>query len=85
MIDQLNMYGMTKLEVSLERIKQIEPRGGSWYLAFSGGMVGDFCWEVRNGILYASDRIFNTFEPDATVRKYTKADLMEMAQEMEES
>lgn len=37
MIDQLNMYGMTKLEVSLERIKQIEPRGGSWYLAFSGG------------------------------------------------
>ena len=37
MIDQLNMYGMTKLEVSIERIKQIEPRGGSWYLAFSGG------------------------------------------------
>ena len=37
MIDQLNIYGMTKLEVSLERIKQIEPRGGSWYLAFSGG------------------------------------------------
>lgn len=37
MIDQLNIYGMTKLEVSLERIKQITPRGGSWYLAFSGG------------------------------------------------
>lgn len=37
MIDQLNMYGLTKLEVSIERIKQIEPRGGSWYLAFSGG------------------------------------------------
>ena len=37
MIDQLNMYGLTKLEVALERIKQIEPRGGSWYLAFSGG------------------------------------------------
>lgn len=37
MIDQLNMYGMTKLEVSIERIKQIKPRGGSWYLAFSGG------------------------------------------------
>lgn len=34
---------------------------------------------------YASDRTFNTFEPDATVRKYTKDDLMEMAQEMEES
>ena len=28
MIDQLNIYGMTKLEVSIERIKQIEPRGG---------------------------------------------------------
>lgn len=37
MIDQLNIYGMTKLEVSIERIKQIEPRGGSWWLAFSGG------------------------------------------------
>lgn len=37
MIDQLNIYGMTKLEVAIERIKQIEPRGGSWYLAFSGG------------------------------------------------
>lgn len=37
MIDQLNMYGLTKLEVALERIKQIKPRGGSWYLAFSGG------------------------------------------------
>lgn len=37
MIDQLNMYGLTKLEVALERIKQIQPRGGSWYLAFSGG------------------------------------------------
>lgn len=29
MIDQLNIYGMTKLEVSIERIKQIEPRGGA--------------------------------------------------------
>ena len=37
MIDQLNIYGMTKVEVAIERIKQIEPRGGSWYLAFSGG------------------------------------------------
>lgn len=37
MIDQLNIYGMTKLEVSIERTKQIKPRGGSWYLAFSGG------------------------------------------------
>lgn len=37
MLDQLNIYGMTKLEVSIERIKQIEPRDGSWYLAFSGG------------------------------------------------
>ncbi len=37
MIDQLNIYGLTKLEVSIERIKQIQPRGGSFYLAFSGG------------------------------------------------
>lgn len=34
-IDQLNIYGMTKLEVSIERIKQIEPRGavGIWLSA----------------------------------------------------
>ena len=37
MIDQLNMYGMTKVEVAIERIRQISPRGGSYYLAFSGG------------------------------------------------
>ena len=37
MIDQLNIYGMTKVEVAIERIKQIKPRGGLWYLAFSGG------------------------------------------------
>lgn len=37
MLDQLNMYGLDKVEVAIGRIKQIEPRGGSWYLAFSGG------------------------------------------------
>jgi phosphoadenosine phosphosulfate reductase len=37
MIDQLNIYGLDKVEVAIGRIKQIEPRGGSWYLAFSGG------------------------------------------------
>lgn len=37
MIDQLNMYGLDKVEVAIERIKQISPRGGSFYLAFSGG------------------------------------------------
>ena len=37
MIDQLNMYGMDKVEVAIERIRQITPRGGSYYLAFSGG------------------------------------------------
>ena len=41
MIDQLNIYGMTKLEVSIERIKQIEPRGGQ--------LVSGILW--REGLL----------------------------------
>ena len=37
MIDQLNIYGLDKVQVAIGRIQQIQPRGGSWYLAFSGG------------------------------------------------
>lgn len=37
MIDQLNIYGLDKVQVAIGRIQQIKPRGGSWYLAFSGG------------------------------------------------
>lgn len=35
-IHQLNIYGQTLLEVSIERIKAFEPKDG-YYLAFSGG------------------------------------------------
>lgn len=79
--DRLKMYLTDKWGKAFDTEKKID----HLIKGFSGGMVGDFCWEVRNGILYASDRTFNNFEPDATVRKYTKEDLMEMAQEMEES
>ena len=33
---QLNMYGKTKLDVAIERIKSFKPKNG-YYLAFSGG------------------------------------------------
>ena len=36
MIDQLNIYGMSRLEVSIERLRTFEPKEG-YYLAFSGG------------------------------------------------
>lgn len=36
MLGQLNIFGKTKLEVTLERIKAFEPDDG-YYLAFSGG------------------------------------------------
>lgn len=36
MLGQLNIFGKTKLEVTLERIKTFEPEEG-YYLAFSGG------------------------------------------------
>ena len=36
MIDQLNIYGITLLEATIERIKAFEPPEG-YFLAFSGG------------------------------------------------
>lgn len=36
MIDQLNIYGKTKVEVAIDRMKSLEPAKGYW-LAFSGG------------------------------------------------
>ena len=36
MIDQLNIYGKTLLETTIERIKAFEPKEG-YFLAFSGG------------------------------------------------
>lgn len=36
MIDQINIYGKTKLEVSIERLKAFEPEQG-YFLAYSGG------------------------------------------------
>lgn len=36
MIEQLNIYGKTKVEVAIERLKAFEPPDG-FYLAFSGG------------------------------------------------
>lgn len=79
--DRLKMYLTDKWGKPFDVEKKID----RLIKGFSGGMVDGFCWEVRNGILYASDRTFNTFEPDSSVRRYTKSDLMEMAQEMEES
>lgn len=70
MIDQLNMYGMTKLEVSIERIKQIEPRGGSWYLAFSGGkdscVVKALC--DMAGVKYDAHYHITSVDPPELVR-----------------
>lgn len=70
MIDQLNMYGMTKLEVSIERIKQIEPRGGSWYLAFSGGkdscVVKALC--DMAGVKYDAHYRITSVDPPELVR-----------------
>lgn len=70
MIDQLNMYGMTKLEVSIERIKQIEPRGGSWYLAFSGGkdscVIKALC--DMAGVKYDAHYRISSVDPPELVR-----------------
>lgn len=36
MLNQLNIYGKTKLDMAIERVKNFEPPDG-YYLAFSGG------------------------------------------------
>ena len=36
MIEQLNIYGKSKVEVAIERLKLFEPEEG-YYLCFSGG------------------------------------------------
>lgn len=70
MIDQLNIYGMTKLEVSIERIKQIEPRGGSWHLAFSGGkdscVIKALC--DMAGVKYDAHYRISSVDPPELVR-----------------
>ena len=57
MLGQMNIYGKTKLDVAIDRIKSFEPEEG-YYVAFSGGkdsqcvyhlceMAGQIC-EVKN-------------------------------------
>ena len=70
MIDQLNIYGMTKVETAIERIKQINPRGGSFYLAFSGGkdsvVVKALC--DMAGVKYDAHYQITSVDPPELVR-----------------
>lgn len=70
MLEQLNIYGMTKLEVTLERLKAIEPRGGSWYLAFSGGKDSCVIKALADmaGIKYDAHYRVSSVDPPELVR-----------------
>lgn len=70
MLEQLNIYGMTKLEVTLERLKAIEPRGGSWYLAFSGGKDSCVIKALTDmaGIKYDAHYRVSSVDPPELVR-----------------
>lgn len=70
MIDQLNIYGMTKLEVSIERIRSIQPRGGSWYLAFSGGKDSCVIKALADmaGVKYDAHYSISSVDPPELVR-----------------
>ena len=70
MIDQLNIYGMTKLEVSIERIRSIQPRGGSWYLAFSGGKDSCVIKALADmaGVKYDAHYMISSVDPPELVR-----------------
>lgn len=70
MIDQLNIYGMTKLEVTIERIRSIQPRDGSWYLAFSGGKDSCVIKALADmaGVKYDAHYMISSVDPPELVR-----------------
>lgn len=45
MLNQINIFGKTKLEATLERVKAFEPEDGYW-LAFSGGKDSQCIYEL---------------------------------------
>lgn len=69
MLDQLNIYGQTKLEVTIKRLKGFEPPEG-YYLAFSGGKDSVVVKELANmaGVKYDAHYCVTSVDPPEQVQ-----------------
>lgn len=81
MLGQLDIWGKTKLERTIERIKYFEPAEG-YYLAFSGGKDSIVCKELLNiaGVKYDTHYSHTTVDPPELIqymRKYHKDVIIE--------
>ena len=69
MLGQLNIYGMDKVELAIERLKAYEPDEG-YFLAFSGGkdsVVGKALCNMA-GVKYDAHYSITTVDPPELVR-----------------
>lgn len=69
MLEQMNIYGMTKLEVTLERFKAFEPPEG-YFLAFSGGKDSCVIKALADmaGVKYDAHYTLTSVDPPELVR-----------------
>ncbi len=69
MIDQLNIYGKSKLETAIERLKLFEPPEG-YYMAFSGGKDSSVIKAIANmaGVKYDAHYNHTSVDPPELIR-----------------
>ena len=60
----------------------IKKRIDWWLDGVSGGYYGDFTYEIRYGTLYADTEDFNIYDLPKSVHKYTKADILDIWEQM---
>lgn len=69
MLGQLNVFGKTKLDVTLDRIKSFEPEEG-YYLAFSGGKDSQCIYELAKmaGVKFDAHYSVTSVDPPELVK-----------------
>lgn len=69
MLDQMNMFGLTKLEATIERLKAFEPPEG-YFLAFSGGKDSCVIKALADmaGVKYDAHYTLTSVDPPELVR-----------------
>ena len=68
MLEQINVWGKNKIEVSIDRLKQFEPAEG-YYLAFSGGKDSEVIKElaIMAGVKFEAHYNLTTVDPPELV------------------
>jgi phosphoadenosine phosphosulfate reductase len=68
-LQQLNFAGLNKIEVSIMRLREFEPKEG-YYLAFSGGKDSTVLYDlaVRSGVKFDAHFNFTTVDPPEVLK-----------------